>query len=229
MSEIVKNLSVTLQNQVGVTCRSDTLLTHGAGPPAKGHNAWTGKYIHYPSPIKCSPHSSTLHCTLAQQCEEEEKFTTVSEASCTLRARFVTLPELKEDFEKAEVERREKEKAEAEKQAKRKADGEVRVAQIERDIRDKVFDAPLSSFRRKDGYITLAGALSISQDGTVEELKTRIKNYIADPTHAADIAQNPRFSGLFLGVGKSRTKNPAAPDRPGRPDHTHHVDFGIPQ
>ncbi|KIJ13527.1 hypothetical protein PAXINDRAFT_100625 [Paxillus involutus ATCC 200175] len=125
-----------------------------------------------------------------------------------------------------EVEHREKEKAEAEKQAKRKADGEVRVAQIERDIRDKVFDAPLSSFRRKDEYITLAGALGISQDGTVEELKTRIKNYIADPTHAADIAQNPRFSGLFLAVGKSRTKNPTAPDRP---DHTHHVDFGISQ
>ncbi|KIK93258.1 hypothetical protein PAXRUDRAFT_829146 [Paxillus rubicundulus Ve08.2h10] len=73
---------------------------------------------------------------------------------------------------------------------------------------------------------TLAGALGISQDGTVEELKTRIKNYIAGPTHAADIAQNPHFSGLFLAVGQSRTKNPITPDPP---DHTHHVDFGIPQ
>ncbi|KAF8834857.1 hypothetical protein BDN67DRAFT_914086, partial [Paxillus ammoniavirescens] len=81
----------------------------------------------------------------------------------------------------------------------------------------------------KDEYITLAGALGISQDGTVEELKMRIKNYIADPTHAANIAQNPRFSGLFLAVGKSCMKNPSAPDRPGCPDHTHHVDFWIPQ
>ncbi|KAF8842837.1 hypothetical protein BDN67DRAFT_1009485 [Paxillus ammoniavirescens] len=57
-----------------------------------------------------------------------------------------------------------------------------------KDRQATVFDAPLSSFRRKDEYITLAGALGISQDGTVEELKTRIKDYIADLTHAADIA-----------------------------------------
>ncbi|KIJ18832.1 hypothetical protein PAXINDRAFT_8206 [Paxillus involutus ATCC 200175] len=115
-----------------------------------------------------------------------------------LCAHFITLPELKEDFEKAEVERCEKEKVEAEKQAKWKADSEVHVTQIKHDIRDKVFDAPLSSFHWKDKYISLAGALSISQDGTVKEFKMRIKNYIADPTHAADIAQNPHFSGLFL-------------------------------
>ncbi|KIK72138.1 hypothetical protein PAXRUDRAFT_181269, partial [Paxillus rubicundulus Ve08.2h10] len=92
---------------------------------------------------------------------------------------------------------------------------------------EKYDDVLLSSFHQKDEYIMLAGALGISQDGTVEELKTRIKNYIADPMHAADITQNPCFSGLFLAVGKSCTKNPASPDHPGHPDHTHHINFRI--
>ncbi|KAF8835973.1 hypothetical protein BDN67DRAFT_1005629 [Paxillus ammoniavirescens] len=119
--------------------------------------------------------ASNAHCTLAQRALTQSRIELEN-------VKKKKNPRPSEDFEKAEVERHEKEKAEAEKQAKRKADGEVRVAQIERDIRDKVFDAPLSSFRRKDEYITLAGALGISQDGTVEELKTRIKNYVADPT-----------------------------------------------
>ncbi|KAF8834856.1 hypothetical protein BDN67DRAFT_1044042 [Paxillus ammoniavirescens] len=111
MSEIVKNLSVTLRNHVGVTCQSDTLLTHGAGLPAKGHNEWTGKSIHYPSPINA-------HCTLAQRALTQSRIELENvkkkknpRQSVKLRACFVTLPELKEDFEKAEVEWHEKEKA----------------------------------------------------------------------------------------------------------------------
>jgi hypothetical protein len=43
--------------------------------------------------------------------------------------------------------------------------------------------------------------------GTVEELKTRIKGYLADPSHV-DIAQNPRFSALFQVSGKTCARNP---------------------
>ncbi|KAF9222756.1 hypothetical protein BS17DRAFT_837722 [Gyrodon lividus] len=88
-----------------------------------------------------------------------------------------------------------------------------------RAIRSKTFDAPVSMFRRKDEYITLPGAFSISRDGTVEELKTRIKGYLADSAHAADISQNQRFSALFNTGGESRAKHPA-------PNHNHQPDFG---
>ena len=72
--------------------------------------------------------------------------------------------------------------------------------QIEHDIRDKTFDA-LSTFCCKDDYITLAGALGISHNGTVEELKTCIKDYLANPVNA-NIAKNPHFTTLFHAKGK---------------------------
>ena len=167
--------------------------------------------------------AANAHCTLAMRALSQSRLELDNvkkkkqpQKSVKLRARFVTLPELKEDFEKAEEERREKEKAEGEKLAKKKADGEVRLSQIEQDIRSKMFDS-LSTFRRKDDYITLAGALGISREGTVEELKTRIKDYLADPSHA-DIAQNPRFAALFQAGVKARTRLSAPTQN--TPSHT---------
>jgi hypothetical protein len=55
---------------------------------------------------------------------------------------------------------------------------------IERDIRSKTFDALVLTLRCKDAYITLAGALGISRDGTVEEPNTRIKE-IPRRSHAS--------------------------------------------
>jgi len=66
--------------------------------------------------------------------------------------------------------------------AKKKTGDETRHAQIERDIASTTFDA-LSTFRRKDEFIALAGALKLSRDGTVDELKTRIKEFLADATN----------------------------------------------
>ena len=157
--------------------------------------------------------ASNTHCTLARQALSQSRLELDNckkkrpRQSVKTRARWVTMPELQEDFEKAQLERQEKDKLEAEKQAKKKADEDVRQSQIEQDIRGKTFDA-LSTFRRKDDYITLAGALGISREGTVEELKTRIKHYIADPSHA-DIALNPRFSALFQTTGKTSARNPS--------------------
>ncbi|KIK74285.1 hypothetical protein PAXRUDRAFT_20033 [Paxillus rubicundulus Ve08.2h10] len=130
--------------------------------------------------------ATNAHCTLAQRAlsQSQIELNNVKKKkqprkSVKLRARFVTAPELKEDFEKAEVEWQEKERSEAAKQAKRKVDNE-------------------------DDYITLAGALGISKDGTVEELKTRIREYLSDPSHA-DIAQNSRFAALFNASNKGKT------------------------
>jgi hypothetical protein len=116
----------------------------------------------------------------------------------------VTHPELEEDFNKAEEEQHEKDKADAEKQAKKKAKDEVHHTQIEHDIGSKTFDA-LSTLRCKDNFITLAGALKISRDGTVEELRVRIKEFLADAKNQ-HFADNPRFSALFQ-MGKTRSKN----------------------
>ncbi|KAG1872497.1 hypothetical protein DFJ58DRAFT_722434 [Suillus subalutaceus] len=94
------------------------------------------------------------------------------------------------------LEQREKDKADAEKQAKKKTEDEARHTQIERDIESKTFDA-LSTLRRKDDhFIALAGALKISRDGTVEELRTRLKEFLADAANQ-HFAYNPRFAALF--------------------------------
>ncbi|KAG1878123.1 hypothetical protein DFJ58DRAFT_740683 [Suillus subalutaceus] len=102
------------------------------------------------------------------------------------------------------LEQREKDKADAEKQAKKKTEDEARHTQIERDIESKTFDA-LSTLRRKDDFIALAGALKISRDGTVEELRTRIKEFLTDAANQ-HFADNPRFAALFQ-TGKTRSKN----------------------
>ncbi|KAG2125467.1 uncharacterized protein EDB93DRAFT_1191027 [Suillus bovinus] len=87
-----------------------------------------------------------------------------------INARFVTHPELREAFEAEEIERIEKEKVEAEKAAQKKAENDVRLSRIEEDIKTKVFDGSLSSYKRKDDLVTIAGALSLSRDGTMIEL-----------------------------------------------------------
>jgi hypothetical protein len=154
--------------------------------------------------------SANAHCTLGQRALSESNTQLANQKkkrtrkSVKLRSRFVTLPELEEDFNKHEAEQREKEKAEAEKQAKKKADDSARLTRIEHDITTKTFDA-LSSYRLKDDFIAIAGALGLSREGTVATLTSRIKEYIADPPNA-HLANNPRFSALF-GNGRTRARN----------------------
>ncbi|KIK77995.1 hypothetical protein PAXRUDRAFT_17136 [Paxillus rubicundulus Ve08.2h10] len=85
-------------------------------------------------------------------------------------------------LEKNEAERRDKQQADEEKQAKRKADDEARIAQLERDIRIKTFDAP--TFRCQDECITFAGALDISRDGRAQGENQRIprRSHARPPT-----------------------------------------------
>ncbi|KAF8474501.1 hypothetical protein DFH94DRAFT_806413 [Russula ochroleuca] len=69
-----------------------------------------------------------------------------------------------------------------------------------RDLEDKVGQIVtqqlLADVRRPK---RLAGALGIS---AVDKSKTRIKDYLVDPSHA-DIVHNPRFSALFQAAGKT--------------------------
>ncbi|KAG2074554.1 hypothetical protein BDR04DRAFT_1115439 [Suillus decipiens] len=87
-----------------------------------------------------------------------------------INAHFVMHSELKEAFEVEEKECIEKERIDTGKAAQKKAENDVQLLCIEEDIKTKVFDSPLSSYKHKDDLITIAGALSLSRDGTVTDL-----------------------------------------------------------
>ena len=54
---------------------------------------------------------------------------------------------------------------------------------------------PLSSYKRKDDLMALAGALNLKTAGTVIELTALIKSHLSNNP---SIELNPRFAGLFL-------------------------------
>jgi hypothetical protein len=146
--------------------------------------------------------AAEAHCTLAshQISMLNEQLANKTQKkhwkSKKLNARFVTHPELKEAFAAEQAERTEKEKVEAEKAAQKKADNDARLSRIEEDIKTKIFDGSLASYKRKDDLITIAGALSLPRDGTITELTARIKEYLAANP---DCANQQRFSALLGG------------------------------
>ena len=112
-----------------------------------------------------------------------------------IKARWVALPELKDAFEAEEASRKEQERCNAEKEAQKQADHHARQSQIIKDTVLKVFDRPLTTYKRKDELIVLAGALELDTTGIVPALKERIKTYL--DSHKNELMQNPRFMGLF--------------------------------
>ncbi|KAI5980518.1 hypothetical protein EDC04DRAFT_2917897 [Pisolithus marmoratus] len=126
------------------------------------------------------------------------KSQTKHQKSKKVEARFVTLPELCAVFEAEEAELAVKEAAEAEKAAQKKAEDDAWTHRINQEIAIRVFDAPLSSYKRKDDLVALAGALSLPMQGTAADLTKAIKDHLRGNPSRVD---EPRFSGLF---GNSR-------------------------
>ena len=126
-----------------------------------------------------------------------------SRGSTKIKARFVSLPELRKAFETEEVERREQERANAEKEAQKTADTAARNARIFMDTTSKVFDSPLSSYKLKDDLRTITGALGILTTGTVAELSTHVKEHL---NGHPELVNNPRFSGLYQ-TGRRRVNH----------------------
>ncbi|KIK72197.1 hypothetical protein PAXRUDRAFT_22275 [Paxillus rubicundulus Ve08.2h10] len=128
-----------------------------------------------------------------------------AESRKKIQARFVTLPELRAAFEAEEVELLEKEKVEAVKAPKKKVDDAARTRRIYQEVDNRIFDAPLSTYKRKDDLVALAvlfsssrkrlaAVLSLPMEGTVAELTKAIKDHLAaNPSRTND----PRFSALF--------------------------------
>ena len=103
-------------------------------------------------------------------------------------------PDLKELFEQEERD------AEAwERDAKEKEQVKAIVtADCDRQITEaassKVYDMSLNSYKLKEDLVGLACALQIVDKGTIAELAERIKAHLLENPNLAD---NPRFSGLF--------------------------------
>lgn len=105
------------------------------------------------------------HCTLVshQILMLNERLTNKTQKkrqkSKKLNARFFTYPEFKAASEAEKIERIEKEKVDAEKAAQKIAENDVRLSSIEEDIKTKVFDGSLSSYKHKDELISPPPAL----------------------------------------------------------------------
>jgi hypothetical protein len=103
----------------------------------------------------------------------------------------------------------------AEKEAEKAAQEKIRLARINEEIVLKVFTKSLSSYKRKDDLITLAGALQLETTGTVAELTTRVKAHIeAHP----ELAENARFAGIFQRNRRARVEDASIQALP-TPDH----------
>ncbi|KAG1838424.1 hypothetical protein F4604DRAFT_1996991 [Suillus subluteus] len=185
-------MSVLFKMRLKLFARNERQMLQWITAPEKAA-ATTPSSVDRLSAARATYHNLVMKCNVILAVDEEN-----------YELRFVTHPELEEDFKKAEEEQREKDKADAEKQAKKKTEDEARHTQIERNIESKTFDA-VSTLRRKDDFIAVAGALKISRDGTVEELRTRIKEFLADAANQ-HFADNPRFAALFQ-TGKTRSQN----------------------
>ena len=106
----------------------------------------------------------------------------------------MTLPELHGEFDIREVEEEAKEKADLEKAVQKKADEMAHMLCINEEIRNWVFDYPLTSYKCKDDLIALASALSLPMEGTVVELVKAIKDHL---TQNPARENEPWFNGLF--------------------------------
>ena len=150
--------------------------------------------------------ASNAHCTIIKRelgevrTQLENMRAKKNRGSNKIKGRILTLPEMKAAFDAQEVVRLEKEKADQEKEAQKASDVLARTAQITQDIVLKIFDKPLTSYKRKDELVTIAGALKILATGTNPELFSRIKDHLTANPHLEKI---DRFAGLF-NVGRRR-------------------------
>ena len=74
-----------------------------------------------------------------------------------------------------------------------------------RSASSKVYDMPFNSYKLKEYLVGLARALQIVDPGTVAELTERIKAHLLENPN---LANNPRFSGLFTSCRRAPQQQP---------------------
>ena len=161
---------------------------------------------------EASTQAANAHCTIVKRaltdCRTQvQNLSKIKErGSSKIKARFLTGEGLREAFEAEDVERQEREKENAEKEAQKLAELEARNARIADDAASKVFDHTLTSYKKKDELLSIAGALRISDKGTISDLLNRIRQHME--LHP-ELRENPRFAGLFHTSGARGRRNPA--------------------
>lgn len=139
------------------------------------------------------------HCTMA--CKDLATVRTqlknihkkCSYRSTKNKARALTLPEMKAEFDWSKLKWLEKEVEDKEIQAKKAVTSANLQHQMLQDIVLKTFEKPLSTYKKYD-FMVIAGALKLDTVGTVAVLQEKIKTHLA--THP-DLKSNPQFSSLF--------------------------------
>ena len=118
-----------------------------------------------------------------------------SQGTSKIKAQWVALLDLKDAFKAEETAQKEQEQCDINKEAQKQVDDCAHQSQIIKDTVLKFFDRPLSTYKRKDKFIVLAGALELDTTGTVLALKDHIKTHLK--SHKDGLMQNPRFMGMF--------------------------------
>jgi hypothetical protein len=144
--------------------------------------------------------ASNAHCTIMTRAASEAQSELATNRKKTRRSvktksRFVTHPELKEAFEAEKAEKAAQAKEAAEKEAEKAVQEAARVSRIQEETVSKNFTGGLSSFKKKDDLIILAGALGLETDGTIPILTARIRTHLDEHP---ELAQSQRFAGLFV-------------------------------
>jgi len=125
---------------------------------------------------KAEAQAAGSHCTIIQ-CELTDTKTKLANANkkrnrglTKIKARFVTGPDLKDQFDKDEKEAEEKARQLVEKEKEDAARSAEHDRQITEATISKVFENSLSSYKLKDDLIILAHALQISDQGKNSDL-----------------------------------------------------------
>jgi hypothetical protein len=106
----------------------------------------------------------------------------------------VTHPELKELFKAEKAEKAQQEKVAAAKEAKKVVQEAAQVSRIQEETVWKNFTSRLSSHKKKNNLIILAGALSLETDGTAPILTMWIRTHL---NKHPELPQSQQFARLF--------------------------------
>ena len=153
--------------------------------------------------------ASDAHCTLNAlenhdlRAQLEQKKERSKRRNVHTSARLLTAPEAQAAFLAEEAERQEKERAEEAKRKAREASDRRRELERAQNAVSKVFDAPIASYKKRDDLLDIATAFEISKEGTVPIILKRIQAHMLSNPELAD---NPRFTGLFFTGRRSRKR-----------------------
>lgn len=145
--------------------------------------------------------SLNTHCTMARHeiltlREQQVGKKNGKAQSMKFSARWVAHPDMKDACESERKEKEEKASKEAEATAKKKAENEARMSRIDHDVVLRTFKSPLSAYKWKDDFVTIARALQIAVESK-DTITTLTKKIWAHMDENPVIAENPHFSALF--------------------------------